>query len=390
MSTKAILKIDGKLYHLRNLHYSFKRYVGPAGYPTNLVRFEQISFLISEPADVFFLSWMFSPTIHKSGTISFYEDEEMEKKIKQLIFGGAFCISYKEKFNNSNNQNTVAEITLSAGGVKLGESAFRFPWFRGPLVAKDEFIMDSVVEYLPVETIPHVEAPVKKSVVKSLIKRPAIPLSTKLAPPDSFDKQDYINGQIIEIERNNIGLSEPEEDDFTNSMGYFMYDKVSKTKFAYVTVSNNPTAGPELTIFSKKAKINKADLLYPLAGPPIQVIAKAKDFSHTEEGIDAMIQLHKKKHGVPPDNLPGNIAEDNLANVRKEYLKLKKMAINKTLGEKELIIEAIKKTSFGIHRVNAGYKFFDLDLGDRIPIIIDGETICMREITKINSYLKLK
>ena len=82
MSFKAILKIDGKTYNLLDIKYAFRRYTSNAGYVCNLLIFEQINLVISAPADTFFLQWMFTPTLHKSGSISFYDDEDSQKKIK--------------------------------------------------------------------------------------------------------------------------------------------------------------------------------------------------------------------------------------------------------------------------------------------------------------------
>ena len=145
MSFKAILKIDGKDYNLLDVQYNFRRYTDFSGYVTNIIRFEQIKFVITSPGNTFFLQWMFSATVQKSGTISFYDDEDKVKKVKQLIFAGAFCINYKEVFHSISREPFKSFITLSAGGVKIEESIFRFPWFKGPLAAPREFPLETVV-----------------------------------------------------------------------------------------------------------------------------------------------------------------------------------------------------------------------------------------------------
>ena len=151
MALKAVLKIDGKSYNLLDAHYNFTRYTDHSGYVTNLVRFHQIQLVFAADADVFFLQWMFKPELQKSGSISFYEDEDKIKKVKKVIFAGAFCVHYQEKFNAFNTKPFLTYLTLSAGGVKIEEGVFRFPWFRGPLKAEEEKIMNTVVEYLPSE-----------------------------------------------------------------------------------------------------------------------------------------------------------------------------------------------------------------------------------------------
>ena len=85
--------------------------------------------------------------MQKSGSISFYEDEDKIKKVKQLIFSGAFCVGYQEKFNAYNAKPYIINLTLSAGGVKIDEGVFRFPWFKGPLKGDNDEILETIIEY---------------------------------------------------------------------------------------------------------------------------------------------------------------------------------------------------------------------------------------------------
>ena len=156
MSTKAILKIDGKYYNLLNVTYAYRRFTDYSGYVSNLIRFEKINIVISNPADTFFLQWMFNPTLQKSGTISFYDEEDMAKKVKEIVFAGAYCIEYEEKFQSTSGNPFHAFVTLSAGGVKVEESTFRFPWFKGPLIASN----DSPIEAIVVEYLQNEESPI--------------------------------------------------------------------------------------------------------------------------------------------------------------------------------------------------------------------------------------
>ena len=95
---------------------------------------------------------MFAPTVQKSGSISFYDDEEIAKKVKEILFAGAFCIDYKEVFQSTSGKPLHTYVTLSAGGVKIEESIFRFPWFKGPLIAPNDPSLETVVtEYLQKE-----------------------------------------------------------------------------------------------------------------------------------------------------------------------------------------------------------------------------------------------
>jgi hypothetical protein len=146
MSFKAILKIDGKKFNLLQASYNFSRYMDPSGYGTNMIRFEQINLLLPSYADIFFLHWMFTPAMQKSGSISFYEDEDRIRKVKRVVFAGAFCIGFKEVYHSLSSMPMHTLLTISAGGVKIEESVFRFPWFKGSLIMPGIDIMNSVVE----------------------------------------------------------------------------------------------------------------------------------------------------------------------------------------------------------------------------------------------------
>ena len=190
MSVKAILKIDGKEYNLLNAEYNFRRYTAQAGYATNTMRFEKIKLELVAEANTFFLQWMFKPELQKSGSISFYENEERIVKIKQVVFAGAFCMDYKEKFNAFNKEPFIIYLGLSAGGVKISEAIFRFPWFNGPLVAPNDFLQEIKIEELktlpiptPVKTVtvgpPVVLTPLATAPIVPIA--PVVPFNTPLA-----------------------------------------------------------------------------------------------------------------------------------------------------------------------------------------------------------------
>ena len=167
MAIKAVLKIDGKKFNLLDATYNFSRYHSLSGYVGNMVRFEHIQIIIPYNGDIFFLHWMFTSALQKSGSISFYEDEDMIRKVKHISFAGAFCIDFKEIYHSNSAMPLYTMLTIAAGGIKIEESIFRFPWFKGPFKTEVEEVLSTVVEYVT----PEVEKP-KTEATKKLAKQP--------------------------------------------------------------------------------------------------------------------------------------------------------------------------------------------------------------------------
>ena len=162
---------------------------------------------------------MFTQALHKSGSISFYDDEDSQKKIKEVIFAGAFCINYKEDFHWSSKKTFLTYISLLAGGVKIEESTFRFPWYKGPLVAPIDRALETVVEEIVFEkkSPPPVPPKVEKKSVEAIPEESSAEGAvTKPLSPELTKKIDGLDSDsktaLLKDLHENVGLVESFEE----------------------------------------------------------------------------------------------------------------------------------------------------------------------------------
>ncbi len=341
MSFKAILTIDGKKFNLWQVSYKFSRYVDQTGYCSNIIRFEPIHLLMPSSGSIFFLDWLSTPALQKSGSISFYEDEDQIRKVKQVLFAGAFCMSYKEVYNSSSSLPMCTTLTISAGGIKIEDCEFKFPWFKGTIVSKSISPIAETIEYLAnTSTSPN----------------PQISTNSNATPAPI----EYINGQVVPVKLDNI--------DFKNySSNYedcILHDKVSGAIFAWITMPNDERHGPELTLKPKNAWLttDKGRLEVKLEA--------VEKYSWTAVALKKVIDKFEDKHGVKPPCLPGSLAWENLSHFQKEYFLI--FQSNPSLTPEEVAHQAIRKISFGWHRINEKYGNFDVSTKGETTVVIDG------------------
>lgn len=71
--------------------------------------------------------WMLSPTMKKSGQLTFYR-RDANSSMKTISFSDAFCINYKECFDASNKDPMKTLVRISAGELKINNTAVTNPW----------------------------------------------------------------------------------------------------------------------------------------------------------------------------------------------------------------------------------------------------------------------
>lgn len=71
--------------------------------------------------------WMLSPTMKKSGQLTFYR-RDANSSMKTVSFSDAFCVNYKEVFDANSNDPMKTIIRISAGELKINNTAVTNPW----------------------------------------------------------------------------------------------------------------------------------------------------------------------------------------------------------------------------------------------------------------------
>lgn len=121
---------------------------------------------------------------------------------------------------------------------------------------------------------------------------------------------------------------------------FFVYAENKKHIVGTISTENGaPSFAIDSKVQSKSGEIIKLKL--EDGGSLIEVILKGT--------IDA----YKKATESTPPSLPGSLADQNLANFQKEFIKLK--VSNPSLSDAEIGNIAIGKISFGNHRAKLGY-----------------------------------
>ncbi len=108
---------------------------------------------------------------------------------------------------------------------------------------------------------------------------------------------------------------------------------------------------------------------YTLDGEMFNLISDG--FSWTEESLKLNIEIYRKQFGKDPDNLNGSLAEKNLEYFQIEYLKIR--FENPSMKTQEIADLAIKKISFGKHRISLGYGKLSVKIKSFDDVYIDGK-----------------
>jgi hypothetical protein len=87
----------------------------------------------------------------------------------------------------------------------------------------------------------------------------------------------------------------------------------------------------------------------------------------TYYAIERMLEAYKKRFGHLPDAIKGSLGDKNKLNFQREYVRAR---IEQGLPEEEAKLAAIRRISFGRHRIAFGYDDFDVKLGNEVELDI--------------------
>lgn len=81
--------------------------------------------------------WMMSPTMKKSGRLTFYR-RDANSSMKTVTFSDGFCIHYHESFDANNKDPMKTTIRISAGELKINNNCvLTNPWSSMSALASD-------------------------------------------------------------------------------------------------------------------------------------------------------------------------------------------------------------------------------------------------------------
>ena len=121
------MKIDGGEVNVLHCGFRFTQTIDATGKPTAIPRGGMIDVTLETDGGTELFDWMISPTLTKSGAITFYRRDSMSK-LKTLEFSDAHCVDYYETFDHVGDNPMQVQLSISARELKLNDSEFKNNW----------------------------------------------------------------------------------------------------------------------------------------------------------------------------------------------------------------------------------------------------------------------
>jgi hypothetical protein len=127
MSFKARLKVAGKEVNVLACNYALKQETDATGRPSSITRGGKITLTVESTGDSTFFTWMCNNFERKDGSIVFVK-RDTDATLKELNFGEAYLVEYRENFDSSNEMPVTETFTLSAKSIELGDGKHENDW----------------------------------------------------------------------------------------------------------------------------------------------------------------------------------------------------------------------------------------------------------------------
>ena len=127
MSFLTKLQIDGSEHNVLHCSFNFSQLTDAIGKPSSIPIGGKVKVTVESTGDTELYDWMISPTMTKSGTITFYRRDTMSK-LKVLAFTDAHCVEYHEEYHHQGEYPMQISIILSAKELNLNGSDFKNNW----------------------------------------------------------------------------------------------------------------------------------------------------------------------------------------------------------------------------------------------------------------------
>ncbi len=127
---RATLNINGHPADLEILHtrYNLHRAPDPTGRPAVEILGGEIYLDLYSSDDNSFFEWMATPQVLKSGSITFYRDDEVDAILRTLQFTDAYLTGFGESISAVGAQNMTMTLVISARTISMGEAEMTKNW----------------------------------------------------------------------------------------------------------------------------------------------------------------------------------------------------------------------------------------------------------------------
>ena len=128
MAFKALLDFEStKNVRVFDCEFGFTQDIDNTGKPTGRPRGSTIKLVLESTNDLELVSWMFSHSDTKDGTISFLRRDN-EAAMKKVSFKDGICIGYRENFKDHGSVPMTTSIVISAREIDIDGVVFVNKW----------------------------------------------------------------------------------------------------------------------------------------------------------------------------------------------------------------------------------------------------------------------
>jgi hypothetical protein len=137
MSFLAKLEIGSTEYNVLNVDYEISQPIDHQNKPSGKPKGGIINLTIESNQKNDIIEWMVSPTMKKSGKVTFYR-RDANSSMRTLSFNDGFCVNYKEIFDASGSNPMKLQIKVSAGEMKINNAnSLVHPWSSASAAAAE-------------------------------------------------------------------------------------------------------------------------------------------------------------------------------------------------------------------------------------------------------------
>ncbi|WP_346237431.1 type VI secretion system tube protein TssD [Niabella insulamsoli] len=130
MSFTAALNIGGKEFELLHVDYDFIQPTNAQRQPVSKPVSGFINLTIEASKDSEPIEWMLNASMVKNGEVIFYEIDS-HSIMRKIEFENAYCVYYREVFDNYNNKPMLIYLKLSPQKMTVAGQSIAVGWTIG-------------------------------------------------------------------------------------------------------------------------------------------------------------------------------------------------------------------------------------------------------------------
>jgi hypothetical protein len=129
MVAKAELVLEGNTYLLNSVSVEIEQAADQFGRPSTAAKGGKIEIELFSVEDDVIFDWMVHIKKTLNGSINLYE-ADFETKLKEIKFEDAYCIEFREQFDEAAEDSLVTRFIISAEKLSIGNIDLDNQWLK--------------------------------------------------------------------------------------------------------------------------------------------------------------------------------------------------------------------------------------------------------------------